>query len=55
MNGIQSGHESRPGRRTNRHHIMRIENDSVVSESVDVGRMDLVTAVKAQVIPALLT
>lgn len=53
MRWIFAGEQRRSRRGAQRWHVVAVENDAVVSESVDVGRRDLVGAVETDVVPTL--
>jgi hypothetical protein len=51
--GVLSGHEGRSGRSAQSRHVVAVQNDSIVSQRVDVRRWDLGRPMEAYVIPSL--
>uniref|UniRef100_A0A182IRY4 Uncharacterized protein n=1 Tax=Anopheles atroparvus TaxID=41427 RepID=A0A182IRY4_ANOAO len=50
---VPAGHERRPGRCAERRHVVAVQDDTVVRQSVDVRGRDLIGSVEADIIPAL--
>jgi hypothetical protein len=51
--GVQSSHESGSCGRTKGLNVMAVQNDAIVSQSINVGSWNLVWAVETDVIPTL--
>jgi len=51
--GVPPGHEGSPAGCAGGLHVMTVEDDAVVSQSVDVWCRDLVRTVETNIIPSL--